>query len=235
MSLPVAIYGTTDPRDVPAYRVPELARYLALPASTVRAWTFGQLNFRPVLKAADADLGLLSFKNLVEAHVLSALRVHHKISMPKIRRAIRYLSRTMESKRPLFELPLMTGGGDLFVEAYGSDLVTVSQEGQLAMRDVIAAYLLRVEKDDSGVIRLFPFTRKGTITGQRELQAHPKLVVIDPRVSFGRPVIAGTNIRTSVVAERYLAGESIANLAQDYRRSPDEIEEAIRCETPAAA
>lgn len=103
------------------------------------------------------------------------------------------------------------------------------------MRDVIAAYLLRVEKDDSGVIRLFPFTRKGTITGQRELKGQPRLVVIDPRVSFGRPVIAGTNIRTSVVAERYLAGESIAALAKDNRRPLDEIEEAIRCETPAAA
>ena len=60
-------------------------------------------------------------------------------------------------------------------------------------------------------------------------------LVIDPRISFGRPVIAGTNIRTSIVAERYLAGESINALARDYGRDHGEIEEAIRCEIPTAA
>ena len=58
----------------------------------------------------------------------------------------------------------------------------------------------------------------------------PRTIVIDPYVSFGRPVLAGTGIATSVIAQRYKAGESIAELAEDYGRSSPEIEEAIRCE-----
>ena len=55
-------------------------------------------------------------------------------------------------------------------------------------------------------------------------------MVIDPHVSFGRPVLVGTGIPTAVIAERYKAGESIDELAGDYGRGPSEIEEAIRCE-----
>jgi uncharacterized protein (DUF433 family) len=57
-----------------------------------------------------------------------------------------------------------------------------------------------------------------------------KVVVVDPRVSFGCPVLAGTGIATDVIAKRYKAGDSIAELADDYDRSQSEIEEAIRCE-----
>jgi uncharacterized protein (DUF433 family) len=58
---------------------------------------------------------------------------------------------------------------------------------------------------------------------------------IDPRISFGRPVIAGTRIATAVIGERWRAGESVEALAADYGRSLAEIEEAIRCETTQAA
>lgn len=230
------LYGSTDPRDVPAYRVPEVSSYLALPSSTLRAWFFGQSNFRRVLTPADVDAGLLSFKNLIEAHVLSSLRVQHRIPLGRVRRAIRYLSESLKSARPLFELPIVTDGVGLFVEAYGGEeVVSASEPGQVTMRAVVQAYLRRIDTDAKTVFRLFPFTRKASIAEPSDLERHPKVVVIDPRVSFGRPVIVGTNIRTSVVAARYLAGESVLALAQDYRRTTDEIEEAIRCETPAAA
>jgi uncharacterized protein (DUF433 family) len=54
--------------------------------------------------------------------------------------------------------------------------------------------------------------------------------VIDPRISFGRPVLAGTGIPTAVIAERYKAGESMDDLADDYGCQRFEIEEAVRCE-----
>ena len=72
-------------------------------------------------------------------------------------------------------------------------------------------------------VRLYPFTRE-------RKSKEPKAIVIDPYISFGRPVLIGTGIATSVIAQRYKAGESIAELAEDYGRSMSEIEEAIRCE-----
>ena len=47
-------------------------------------------------------------------------------------------------------------------------------------------------------------------------------------------MIAGTGLATEVIAERYKAGESIEELARDYERKAEEIEEAVRCELQAA-
>jgi uncharacterized protein (DUF433 family) len=58
---------------------------------------------------------------------------------------------------------------------------------------------------------------------------------IDPRISFGRPVLAGTGIQTTIVVERYKAGESVEELAKDYGRGRLDIEEAIRWELSAEA
>lgn len=116
-----------------------------------------------------------------------------------------------------------TDGLDLFIQRAGL-LINLSQSGQLAIRDVLRAYLRRIERDPAGVpIRLYPFTRK------RQLE-EPRAVVIDPFVSFGRPVLAGTGITTAVVAERFKAGEAVEDLAQDYGRAVLEIQEGIRCE-----
>jgi uncharacterized protein (DUF433 family) len=97
------------------------------------------------------------------------------------------------------------------------------------MRELLEAHLRRIERDERGLaVRLFPFTRR------RELD-EPRVVVIDPRVSFGRPVLVGTGIPTSVIADRYKAGESMDQLADDYGRPRLEIEEAIRCELEVQA
>ena len=86
-----------------------------------------------------------------------------------------------------------TDGKDLFIRKLG-ELIAVSKGGQKAMPEVLDAYLQRIEWDLQGLAtRLYPFTR------QREL-VQPKVVMIDPRVSFGRPVLAGTGIRTELIA-----------------------------------
>ena len=60
-------------------------------------------------------------------------------------------------------------------------------------------------------------------------------VVIDPAVSFGRPIIGRLGVPTSLIADRYKAGERVDDLAADYGAERDEIEEAIRCELPIKA
>jgi uncharacterized protein (DUF433 family) len=91
------------------------------------------------------------------------------------------------------------------------------------------AYLRRIERDHAGLAaRLYPFTRKRS-------PDEPKAIVIDPRISFGRPILAGSGVPTAIVAERYKAGESIDELAEDYGRERLDIEEAIRCELDVEA
>lgn len=166
--------------------------------------------------------------NLVEIHVLDAIRRKYNISLEKVRIAVHYLSRQFPSKHPLADQEFATDGLNLFVEKF-SQLINISQDGQLAMREIIQAHLERIERDMAGIpVRLYPFTRK------RDSQ-EPKAVVIDPQISFGRPVLAGTGIATAVVAERYKAGESMDALADDYGLERLKIEEAIRCELQVEA
>jgi uncharacterized protein (DUF433 family) len=220
-----------DPRELPAYSISESAHYLRIPRSTLRAWVAGQAYrsngdtrlFRSIIALPDRRASLLSFINLVEVHVLDALRREHEVPLQKVRKAILYLSQHLHSRHPLAEQRFETDGVDLFIRHYGQ-LVNISQSGQLAMRKILEAYLRRVEWDDAGVVaRLYPFTRKRMVD-------EPKAIVIDPRISFGRPVLAGSGIPTAVIAERYKAGESVDELADDYGRKRLEIEEAIRCE-----
>lgn len=218
-------------RELPNYRIPEAARYLGIPASTVRWWTLGQRYrttaglkmSKPVIVVPQHAPPLLSFINLVELHVLDGIRHQYQIPLPKVRAAVEYVVRQFSSRHPLAHEQFETDGVSLLIRKFDS-LIDASERGQLAMTEILKEHLQRIERDDEGLaVRLYPFTRHHHVQ-------NPKLILIDPRIAFGRPVLAGTGIATSTVAERYKAGESIAALVDDYGRQPEEIEEAVRCE-----
>lgn len=225
-----------DPRELPNYRLPEAAHYLRIPESTLRTWIFGQAYrttagmrmSRPIIAIANETPPRLSFVNMVEAHVLSAIRYQHGVSLQAARRAVEYLTREFHSRHPLAEEQFQTDGVSLFVERLG--LLDLSAPGQFAMPEILRALLRRIDRDKHGLaVRLYPFSRRALPTAPA-LEESPRVVVIDPRVAFGRPALSGTGVTTLSIAERFDAGESIEALAKDYGRPRDEIEEAIRCE-----
>jgi uncharacterized protein (DUF433 family) len=56
----------------------------------------------------------------------------------------------------------------------------------------------------------------------------PKIVVMNPQISFGRPSVGG--VPTSAIWGRFRAGDSPSHLALDYGLPMVAIEEALRCE-----
>ena len=234
------LYGDRDPREVPAYGISEVARYLDMPASTLRSWTMGQPYrvgtqqkfFEPIIDIADSERRYLSFFNLFEAYICDALRREHRVSFQQIRTARQLIETRIDpgSRHPLVEYRFATVGLDLFIDAYG-ELIGVKSPKQTTMRAVLEHYLKRVDRDRFGkVMRLYPFTRSMRIANET-----PRVVVIDPTVMFGRPIITGTRIATATVYQRWKAGEGIEALAEDYSRSIPDIEEALRCEHAEAA
>jgi uncharacterized protein (DUF433 family) len=230
------LYGGIDPRDIPTYTIGDAARYLRIPVATIRSWTVGLQYpvakgtrfFKPLILISDRRPRLLSFTNLVELHVLRAIRKAHQIQLDKVRTALDFIDQQLEVSHPLAREKFRTDGIDLFIDRY-SHLINASQQGQVVLKDFLSQHLERIEPDDSGLaIKLYPFTRSHE-------ENNPRLVVIDPRIAFGQMVISGTGIPTSLVAERYRAGDSILDLAEDYECNLDAIEEAIRCELPSAA
>lgn len=228
------LYNGKDPRNLPAYTLGEASRYTTVPFHTLRSWVSGRTYVtgsgtkfsKPLVVRPDISNSLLSFTNLIEIHVLGAIRRKHEVPMPKVRKALDFIAQRFNSRNPLAEHVFETDGIDLFIERYGK-LINVSRGGQMAMREILQVYLKRIERDENGLARqLFPFTRL-SVDNRRD---DPKIVAINPRVAFGKPVIAGTGIPTSIIAERYKTGESIGEIADDYRRDFIEVEEAIRCE-----
>ena len=69
--------NASDIRNRPAYGPAEAARYLRLPAATLRTWLVcraypkgdAQATFHPLIKPASTEPLQVSFYNLVEAHV----------------------------------------------------------------------------------------------------------------------------------------------------------------------
>ncbi|MDQ3698955.1 MAG: DUF433 domain-containing protein [Gemmatimonadota bacterium] len=221
-------------RDIAAYPVADAAGYIRVAPATLRSWVVGReyptssgvRHFRPLIRPADRTRRLLSFNNLVEAHVLRALRTTHGTPIPAIRKALDYAESELGIERLLLSRELCTDKRDLFLDRYG-ELINLSRSGQLAMRAVLEMHLSRIERDSSALpLRLYPFVRTEAADASRH-------IAIDPEVGFGRPIVRRRGISTHVIVDRIDAGESVEALAEDYGLEPSEVEEAVVYERAA--
>jgi uncharacterized protein (DUF433 family) len=224
----------TDLRNEAAYGLAEAARYLKLPAATLRSWVAGRPypkaegegRFQPIIHPPRKQPPTLSFWNLIEAHVLRSLRTDHGVSIKAVREALVYAERALRMKRLLLSKELRADAGRVFLDRYG-ELIELSASGQLAMRHLLEEHLKRIEWDEwQFPVRLYPF-----LTAETPSQARP--IAIDPKIAFGRPVIIRAGVSTRVIAERIDANETVADLAADYGLTAAEIEQAVLFERAA--
>ena len=217
-----------DIRHQPAYGPAEAARYLRLPAATLRTWLVGRVypkgatkaTFHPLIQPASRQPLQLSFYNLVEAHVLRALRTDHGVALGELRKAIVYAEKKLQLHRLLLSPELRTHAGQVFLDRY-VELINLSASGQLAMRKLFEEHLQRVEWDEwKFPVRLYPY-----LSASQSVAGRP--IAIDPRVAFGRPVVRSVGVSTAAIADRIDAGETVDDLARDYDLSVTEIEQAV--------
>lgn len=223
-----------DPRDRPAYGLAEAARYVKLPVATLRSWVAGRAypkakgavgEFRPLIHPPRRQPPVLSFWNLIEAHVLRSLRTEHGVSLKAMREALAYAERKLDIHRLLLRKELRTDAGRLFLDRYG-ELIELSASGQLAMRKVFEEHLKRVEWDQwQFPVRLYPFVSTDTLA--------PRTIAIDPKIAFGRPIVARAGVSTAAIADRIDAKEPAADVAADYELTAEEVEQAVLYERAA--
>jgi uncharacterized protein (DUF433 family) len=218
----------SDIRDQPAYGPAEAARYLRLPAATLRTWLVGraypkgdtQATFHPLIKPASTQPLQVSFYNLIEAHVLRALRTEHGVALAELRKAISYAEKRLQLHRLLLSPELRTHAGQVFLDRY-VELINLSASGQLAMRKMFEDHLQRVEWDEwQFPVRLYPYI-------ESPQRASDRPIAIDPHVAFGRPIIRRVGVSTAAISDRIDAGETVDALVDDYDLSREEIEQAV--------
>jgi uncharacterized protein (DUF433 family) len=202
--------------DQPAYSVLQASHYLGLGYATLRGWTAGDGLIRTPIA------NTLSFNNLAEAHILKAMRRVHKLPLQRIRKALKELEKMRHTAHPLLDETFETDGIGLCIRDEDS-VINLSKSSQREFREFVALYLRRIERTDGKVTRLYPFV-------VQEKDDEPKSISISPTVSFGKPVLTGTGVSTSVIVGRFNARDSIHELASEYQVEIAILEDAIRWE-----
>jgi uncharacterized protein (DUF433 family) len=208
-----------DVREHPRYSVNEAASYLDIAPNTLHRWIANDGKHRPLIDV-DQEHGLLSFYNLVEAHVLVSTR-RRKLPMPLVRIAVEYMQEKIGGAHPLATYKFATSGKSLFIQHLQGDTVDATRFGQAALGDILDKYLRGIRRGgiDKMPIEIRPLT-------QKTLRLSP--VVINPFLSSGSPVINGTGIVAATVWKRAKGGESLPDLAEDYDLKLSEIQTVIQ-------
>jgi uncharacterized protein (DUF433 family) len=178
----------------------------------------------------DEDLGheqVLGFHDLLELRTVARF-VDHGVSLRVIRATID-VAREYLGAYPLQSRRFVTDGRKIFMEAVersGEDPKLLDIRGrQFAIDAVIRPSLIDgIEySNDSRALRWFPVPKK-------------RLIVLDPRVQFGEPIVAETGIPTDTLASAYRAeGESAERVARLYRVTPQAVKAAVAFEHRLAA
>lgn len=223
----------TDIKLLPAYPLAEAARYLGARPSTLRSWFHGRHykaagNKRfasAVLSPTQGQGQPISFLDLVEAHVLLAIRSGYGIPLQRFRIAMEHLREISGDLHFLGHRDFLHDRRDLFLKI-DDKLVSLSERGQLVDRDIIAEGLKQLIYGNDGYADQF-FPRFGEVRQQT--------IVLNPTINFGKPCLARLGVGADAIAARFVAGEKLADLARDYGATPDEVEETIRWHERLAA
>lgn len=211
---------------LPAYPLAEAARYLGSNPSTLRAWFHGRdykvrgqiKNAKAVLSAAGGKGEPISFLDLIEAHVLLAIRKGYGIPMKNFRKAMEYLREVGGDLHFLAHRDFLHDRKNLYVK-WENKLMSLSERGQLVGREIVAEGLKQIlYGEDDYASRFFP----------RNDDRRQEAIVLDPNINFGRPCLVRLGVGAEAIASRFFAGEKFDDLVQDYAATREEIEEAIR-------
>lgn len=223
--------------DVPLYTIEEAARFLAVPTSTFRNWSQGyevrppgrpKVQGEPILTIhpMGGKQPRVPFVGLVEGMVAAAFR-KAGVSMQHIRRALHVLQDELGLEHALASKKLYTDGSKIlydYATKHGpEDLLTVVVGGQRVFTPVIQGYLRRITyaKDTWAERLVLPITTRD-------------VVEVDPRRSFGQPIFIRGGVRIEDALDRFLAGESLTDVAADFGLEVSDVEDVIRATHEAA-
>lgn len=209
------------------YSVPEAARLIGMSSQTLRRWVgeYSHLETKHNLRRAplwsaqyeqtDYDQ-YLGFRDLVEARIVKALRLNG-ISLQTVRQCLERARTLIGDDHPFSTRNFKSDGKTLFLEMLqgGIDPILIDlRQGQQAFKAILEKSLRGVEFGDEVAERWWLLNGKKTI-------------VVDPKRSFGHPIIASNGMATSCVADAMRAEGSVDRVARLYEIRPSEVNDAL--------
>lgn len=229
----IGIYGRRD-----------AARLLRMTPNRLRRWVSGYtywLRYNATAKSRrlqppviKTDLPVidntiaLSFLELMELRVVKGI-VDKGVSLQQVRAAARVATEHFQTDHPFASRRVFTDGTAIF-SAISDDLVppnivkwSTREIEQLIAGGIFEQFLDEIEFDAKTALayRWWPLGRSVPI-------------VLDPRISFGVPVVEGTSVRTTTVA-RMARHASVEEAAIAYELQLRQVEAAFQFEDALAA
>lgn len=212
------------------YTVLDAARLAGVPARHIRRWLWGYRqhgrSYEPLWRPQHTEIDgfrSVGFRDLIELQFVQAFR-NRGVSLQTIRRAVQRAQELYEY--PFSRLAFHTDGRRIFGDVTSKDTVDRKilfelVSGQLLFEFVLLALSEVLIYEDGVPVKWKPLGKN------RE-------VVIDPRRSFGRPIVE-RGVPTEVLADAYRAEGSVEAAARAYEVSTDAVRDALEYEEKLAA
>ena len=220
------------------YTIAEAARLSGITSQRLRRWLEGyqfrtragdvrraKPTFRATVRGEGRD-ATISFLDLLEAMFFD--RFHRQgVSWTTLRRAAQQAAEDFQDPHPFSTRRFRTDGRSVFAEVAKEDgdpkLLDIVKRPRV-FTEVIEPLLTQIDYDVSGFAASWSPLGKGVP------------VIVDPTRAFGRPIIKGRGVRTSVLAAAVLKGNaSPEEIATWYDVEVDEVEAAVAFEERLAA
>lgn len=215
------------------YLAPEAALYLnaTLKRDVPRIEVIRSINSRnlihwirvgltsPELTTVPGKELLIGFEDLISMRVIAILRALG-VSWNKIHKAEYWLREQTGYIRPFAIERVWTETSEVFANFY-EGFVAASRGGQLTFNGMLDQYLTSVQD--------MMFVQHDGVKVAASWSPHED-IVISPRVQFGEPCIKGTRIRTRVINELIVGGDTIPYVMNSFELTEQQITHVMEWE-----
>jgi uncharacterized protein (DUF433 family) len=218
-----------------AYTPAEAAQLVRVPVGRIHRWLEGRSRrykgeavFDPPLWTAEFPQIeghlLLSFRDLIELRVVDRFR-QNRLSLPYLRKVVEAARSMLGDTHPFSNVRVKSDGRRLYAEilsATGEPALIDLLSGQHAFHSIISVGLKDIVFDNEAASYWAPEEGKGE-------------VVIDPRRSFGKPVLLHSGIPTRALKLQADAGRSPRDISRDFEVDERSVRAALAFEMALAA
>lgn len=209
------------------YTIPDASKLTRVSSQRIRNWIRSRMNNHVSSVLVETDYGItkgnygLSFHDMIEILTIGAFR-KYGVSLQLIRKVHSKSCEDFNTSHPFAINRFWTDGKDIWLDmaktSNDAKLIHILSD-QIELRKITLGFLDLIDFTDDGVsYRWWPLNRDDH-------------VVIDPRRSFGQPVVKKEGVPTIVLANAVKAEDSIDKVAKWYEVDPLAIESAYRYET----
>ena len=213
------------------YTIAEAARYSRAKPAEIRRWLHGysrrQRSYPPLWQPQVDYPSGIGFLDLLELRMVTEF-VRHGVRLSVVRASIERARERFHDEFPLTTHRFLTDGRRIFLEALHTEgqaepMLDMAAQQRVIETVIRPSLLAGIEFGESGRARRW-FPVKGR-----------KIVVLDPRISFGAPILAEYGIRTDTIAGSMKGEGSAARVAALFNIPQAAVKAAVAFEHRHAA